>query len=169
MTEFAVEYARQVGEALAQRQWTIATAESCTGGLIGHLLTEIAGSSAYYLGGIVAYSNNVKAHHLRVPAAILEAEGAVSEATARAMAHGVREQLHTSIGVSTTGIAGPGGGTPTKPVGLVHICVITPETTLCRQYIFAGDRHENKQQTALRALELILTALDQTHRAEAGS
>lgn len=160
MSDSAIEYARQIGATLQQRQWTIATAESCTGGLLGHLLTEIAGSSAYYQGGIVAYSNEVKQRHLSVPAAILESEGAVSEATARAMAQGVRERIGTTVGVSTTGIAGPGGGTATKPVGLVYMCVATPETTLCRRYVFDGDRQQNKQYTALRALELILAALD---------
>ncbi|MBV9792246.1 MAG: CinA family protein [Chloroflexi bacterium] len=161
MTDSAIEYARQVGAALQQRQWTIATAESCTGGLLGHLLTEIAGSSAYYQGGVIAYSNEVKQSHLGVPAAILASEGAVSEATARAMAQGVRERIGTTVGVSTTGIAGPGGGTATKPVGLVYMCVATPETMLCRRYVFEGDRQQNKQYTALRALELILAALDQ--------
>lgn len=161
MTESAIEYARRIGETLQQRQWTIATAESCTGGLVGHLLTEIAGSSAYYLGGVIAYSNAVKQSHLGVPAALLETEGAVSEATACAMAQGIRERLSTMVGVSTTGIAGPGGGTATKPVGLVYMCVATPETMLCRRYVFNGDRQENKQQTALRAFELILAALDQ--------
>lgn len=161
MTDSAIEYARQIGAALQQRAWTIATAESCTGGLVGHLLTEIAGSSAYYQGGVIAYSNDVKQSHLGVPAAILETEGAVSEATARAMAQGVRERIGTSVGVSTTGIAGPGGGTAVKPVGLVYMCVVTPETTLCRRYVFDGDRQQNKQYTALRALELTLAALDQ--------
>ncbi|HEY0602980.1 MAG TPA: CinA family protein [Herpetosiphonaceae bacterium] len=161
MTEAAIEYSRRIGAALQQRHWTIATAESCTGGLVGHLLTEIAGSSAYYQGGVVAYSNAVKHSHLGVPSVILETEGAVSEATARAMAQGVRERLDTTVGVSTTGIAGPGGGTATKPVGLVYMCVVTPEATLCRRYVFDGDRQGNKQQTALRALELILAALEQ--------
>ncbi len=154
-----MEHAYQVGAALKRRQWTIATAESCTGGLIGHVLTEIAGSSAYYLGGMIAYSNAVKEHHLGVPRTTLETAGAVSEATALAMAQGVRERMQASVGVATTGIAGPGGGTPGKPVGLVFICVITPETTLSRRYVFDGDRQANKQQTALRALELILDAL----------
>ncbi len=159
MIASAIEHADQVGSALKRRQWSIATAESCTGGLIGHLLTEIAGSSAYYLGGMIAYSNAVKQHHLGVPQSILETEGAVSEATARAMAEGVRRGLHASVGVATTGIAGPGGGTASKPVGLVFICVATPATTLCRRYLFTGDRQANKQATALRALELILDAL----------
>jgi PncC family amidohydrolase len=159
MTASAIEYAQQVGAALTQRGWSIATAESCTGGLIGHLLTEIAGSSAYYQGGIIAYSNTIKEQQLGVAQATLETAGAVSEATALAMAHGVRTRLQTAVGVSTTGIAGPGGGTPTKPVGLVYICVVTPETTLCRRYIFDGDRQTNKQQTALRAFELISAAL----------
>src|SRR3712207_5216894 len=119
------ELAQHVGAQLQRRQLTVATAESCTGGLIGHLLTEIAGSSAYFMGGVIAYSNAVKHSLLDVPEATLAAVGAVSEETARAMAQGVRARLHTDIGIATTGIAGPGGGTPQKPVGLVYIAVAT--------------------------------------------
>jgi PncC family amidohydrolase len=166
MTDSALQRADRVGAALSQRQWTLASAESCTGGLIGHLITEIPGSSAYYLGGVVAYSNAVKARQLGVAEATLAAEGAVSEATAREMAQGVRERLRSSVGVATTGIAGPGGGTAAKPVGLVYICVATPATSICRRYVFAGDRHTIKQQTALHALELLLAALDQPDRSK---
>jgi PncC family amidohydrolase len=167
MTDSALQRAYQVGVALGQRQWTVASAESCTGGLIGHMLTEIAGSSAYYLGGVVAYSNQVKVRQLGVSEATLAVEGAVSEATAREMAQGVRERLRSSVGVATTGIAGPGGATATKPVGLVYICVTTPATSICQHYLFSGDRQAIKQQTALHALELILVALDQPDRSVA--
>ncbi len=147
---------QDVGHYLRSQCWTIATAESCTGGLIGHLLTEIAGSSDYYIGGMVAYSNAVKHVYLGVPEAILQFEGAVSEATARAMAEGVRRAMGSDIGLAVTGIAGPGGATPAKPVGLVYIAISTPQTTFCRRYQFGGDRSAVKQQSALAALRMVL-------------
>lgn len=151
--------AQQVGAALQTRGYTLATAESCTGGLIGHLITEIRGSSAYYVGGIVAYSNAVKRSLLDVPQVILASVGAVSEETARAMAAGVRARLDVDVGVATTGIAGPDGGSPAKPVGLVYISVQTPTATLVERRVFAGDRHAVKQQTAVAALQLLLNVL----------
>ncbi len=162
MTINDFELAQHVGERLQQRQMTVATAESCTGGLIGHLLTEIAGSSAYYMGGVVAYSNAVKQSLLEVPQATLASVGAVSEETARAMAQGVRSRLHTDVGIATTGIAGPGGGTPHKPVGLVFIAVATPNDVQCQRHVFEGDRPSVKQQTAAAALQLLLDVLHLT-------
>jgi len=160
MTKSAVELARRVGEALSIRGWTIATAESCTGGLLGDILTDIAGSSAYFVGGIVAYSNAVKQTHLGVSQATLASEGAVSDATVRAMAQGARERLQADVGIATTGIAGPGGGTATKPVGLVYICVTTPTTTVSQHFVFTGDRRSNKLATAEAALEFVLNVLE---------
>lgn len=154
-----LDLARRAGDLLQARRLTLATAESCTGGLIGHLITDIAGSSAYYVGGIIAYSNAVKQSQLGVPQATLETVGAVSEETALAMAAGIRTKLHAAVGVATTGIAGPGGGTAAKPVGLVYIAVATPLTTLCRRHVFNGDRHAIKQQTAVAALQLLLNVL----------
>ena len=159
MSEADKELARQLGLALNARGWTIATAESCTGGLIGHLLTEIAGSSAYYLGGIVAYSNAVKQQQLGVPSDVLDTVGAVSAETASAMAQGVRGRLDADIAVATTGIAGPGGGSATKPVGLVYIAVATSTGVRTRRCFFNGDRMAVKQQTAQTALQLVLDAL----------
>lgn len=152
------ELAQRIGEILQNRSLTLATAESCTGGLIGHLITEIAGSSAYYVGGIVAYNNAVKEAQLGVPRTILESVGAVSEEAAQAMAAGVRTRLHADVGVATTGIAGP-GGTATKPVGLVYICVSTASTTRVERHVFSADRHAVKQQTAAAALHLLLNVL----------
>lgn len=159
MTINDFELAQHVGQQLQHHKRTVATAESCTGGLIGHLLTEIAGSSAYYVGGIVAYSNAVKQSQLDVPQTIIESMGAVSEETARAMAEGVRTRLDADLGVATTGIAGPGGGTPTKPVGLVYIAVASAGGTQCQRHIFGGDRHSVKQQTAAAALQLLRDSL----------
>lgn len=150
---------RHVGERLQARGWTIATAESCTGGLIGHLLTEIAGSSAYYIGGVVAYSNEIKRDQLGVSQTTLDNVGAVSEETARAMAEGVRARFRTHVGVATTGIAGPGGGTATKPVGLVYVAVVTPDRTETQRFVFHGDRSSVKQQTASAAFHLLLNVL----------
>lgn len=159
MIEEAPELARRVGTALKARSYTLAAAESCTGGLLGHLITEIAGSSEYYLGGVVAYSNDVKHALLGVPRDILNTVGAVSEETARAMAQGVRAQIRADVGIATTGIAGPGGGTPDKPVGLVWICVQTPDSVQRARHIFRGDRHAVKQQTAAAAFQLLLDSL----------
>src|SRR5690606_25169764 len=107
-----------VGRMLAARSLTLATAESCTGGLLGHRITNIPGASAYYRGGVVVYGNTTKVELLDVDAAVIAADGAVSESVARQMAEGVRARLNADLGVATTGIAGPGGGTPEKPVGM---------------------------------------------------
>jgi len=115
-----------VGARLLQRQQTLAVAESCTGGGLGHMLTTVAGSSAYFWGGIIAYNNRVKVNLLKVDPAVLDREGAVSATVAEQMAKGVRAALDTDWAISITGIAGPGGGSPTKPVGLVYIGLATP-------------------------------------------
>lgn len=159
MTTAELGLAQQVGAALTQRGWTLVTAESCTGGMIGHIITEIAGSSAYYLGGIVAYSNAVKQAQLGVAQTTLETVGAVSAETAQAMAEGVRTRLHADVAVATTGIAGPGGGSVAKPVGLVFIAVATAAGTTSQRYVFEGDRAAIKRQTAQTALQLVVDAL----------
>lgn len=139
--------------------WTLAAAESCTGGLVTHVLTEIPGSSSYLRGGIVAYANEVKEAQLGVPAAVLDAHGAVSAQVAVAMADGVRERLGTTIGVSATGIAGPGGGSAAKPVGLTYVAVAGLGPATVRRFVWAGDRTRNKQESARAALELVLQRL----------
>src|ERR687885_365171 len=125
----ATELARTAGERLRPPGGDVATAEARTGGLVSHWLTEIAGSSEYYQGSVIAYDNAVKRDLLGVNPATLQSAGAVSEACAREMAEGARRLLGTEVVVSTTGIAGPGGGSPEKPVGLVYIVVATPEDT----------------------------------------
>jgi len=124
--------------------------------LIGHLVTSVPGSSEYYIGGIIAYSNAVKRDVLGVPEELLRAVGAVSPECAEAMARGVRALLKTDYAVATTGIAGPGGGTPTKPVGLVYIACAGPEGTVVEEHRFTGDRWENIAQAAEAALHLLL-------------
>ena len=138
--------------------WTVATAESCTGGLIAHAITEIAGSSAYFRGGVIAYSNDVKERELGVPAEMLEAHGAVSAQVARAMANGVRDSLGVDLAVSVTGIAGPDGGTDAKPVGLTYIGVVGPGGTEVRRFVWTFDRHRNKVASAEAGLRLLLEA-----------
>lgn len=141
-----------------QEEITVATAESCTGGNVAGRITRIAGSSAYMMGGIVSYSNDAKAKLLGVPQEVLENPGAVSEECARLMAEGARKQFGTTHAVSTTGIAGPGGGTDRKPVGLVYIAVATPEGTAVEEHHFSGDRAQVIESATARALELLVSA-----------
>jgi len=138
---------------------TIATAESCTGGNVAARITSVAGSSAYMLGGIVAYANSAKEHLLGVDRAILEQHGAVSEACAIAMAEGARKAFGATWAVSTTGIAGPGGATATKPVGLVYVAVAGPELTGCVQLLLAGDRADVTEAATQRALTALRNQL----------
>ena len=142
-----------LGGLLRDRDATIAAAESATGGLIGHRLTGVAGASDYFMGGIVAYANRVKTAVLGVEAAAIREHGAVSEAVAKQMAAGVRAALETTLGVSTTGIAGPTGGTPDKPVGTVWVGVADADGAHARQHQFVEDRSLNKQLFASATLE----------------
>lgn len=137
------------------RGWTLATAESCTGGLLGNLITDQPGSSEFYLGGVIAYSNRSKRELLGVGDDILKTPGAVSSQTALAMARGVRKLFLSSIGVAITGIAGPGGGGPGKPVGLVYVAVCGPKGEMAKQYLFSGSRREAKLRSAEQAIALL--------------
>ena len=150
----------QLGEALRERGWTIAFAESCTGGLVGHRMTNIPGSSDYYLGSVTAYAYNAKEHLLGVEAATLEQYGAVSKPTVLEMANGIRYALSADLGISISGIAGPGGGTTEKPVGLVWIGVSSPDQVKAKRFNFAGERLEVKQQAAEEALRMALETLE---------
>ena len=157
----------QVGVALLQRGWTISAAESCTGGLILHRLTNIPGSSAYVQGGVVAYSNQVKQSLLHVKSGTLIAHGAVSEQTASEMVQGVRELLKTDIALSVTGIAGPDGGSDEKPVGLTYIALAGPgDYLVCQRHIWDGDRDEIKRASADAALQLALDFLRQATQSD---
>ncbi len=148
-----------IAQLLRERKQTLATAESCTGGLIGSLLTDVSGSSDYYLGGIIAYANEVKQNVLGVDAATLAAAGAVSEPTALAMAHGVRHLLGSDYALSTTGIAGPTGGTADKPVGLVYMALVGPDVARCERHIWDRDRIGNKLLSAQRAIQMLIEHL----------
>ncbi|HEY1016408.1 MAG TPA: CinA family protein [Herpetosiphonaceae bacterium] len=161
MADRLYELAERVIGALIARGWTAASAESCTGGQIGHALTEIPGSSAAYLGGVIAYANEIKIGQLGVPAAIIDAVGAVSPETARAMAEGARERLGATVGLATTGIAGPGGGSADKPVGLVYLSLALPGETLVERHIWAGGRSANKLQSVERILAWLLERIEE--------
>lgn len=151
--------AERVGAACRVRGVTLATAESCTGGLVSHLITEIPGSSNYYVGGLVTYADRVKVSLAAVPAQVLEAHGAVSAQVALAMAEGARASLGAGIVVAVTGIAGPGGGTPDKPVGLTYVAVSDADGGDVRRYTWDLDRSGNKRASAAAALALILEHL----------
>lgn len=139
------------------REWglTLAAAESCTGGLLSHRITNVPGSSDYYLGSVTAYANTVKEQLLGVPRDVLEARGAVSQETALAMARGARRLLGADLALSITGIAGPGGGTPGKPVGLTYIALAAPDGEWVEEHRWTGDRSANKAASASAALALL--------------
>lgn len=157
-----VSLVARVGERCLALGRRIATVESCTGGLVGHLITETPGSSAYYVGGFVTYSDESKQAMVGVPADVLTAHGAVSAQTAIAMAVGGRDRTGAEIGVSVTGIAGPDGGSPAKPVGLTYVAVADGDGTAVRRYVWAGSRAENKRASAQAALELVLERIQAT-------
>ncbi len=144
---------------LKEKALTISTAESCTGGGIGHAVTAVSGSSSVYAGGVISYTNEVKEKVLGVPAEILEQYGAVSSQTAKAMAEGVRNLLHTDFGVSVTGLAGPNGDGSGKPVGLVYIGVSDKTSADVHEFVFKGDRQSVRAQAVDAAIELLLNAI----------
>jgi PncC family amidohydrolase len=152
----AAPIAKRLGDVLTQKGLTIAVAESCTGGLICHRITNVPGSSNYFLMGIVAYSDEAKEKRLGVDRALLEKSGAVSRDVVLAMARGIRDLARSDVGLGVTGIAGPEGGTPEKPVGLVFVAAVTGAHERVERNIFAGDRAAIKQQTADAALALVL-------------
>jgi nicotinamide-nucleotide amidase len=149
-----------VGHALTARGWTVAAAESCTGGLLGARLTRRAGSSAYVQGTIVGYSNAAKTALLAIPEATIQTHGAVSAQVAEALAEGARTALGADVGLGVTGIAGPGGGTPDKPVGTVHLAVVSPQGRRAGALLLPGDRDQVRHRTvvtAMHELRLLLT------------
>ncbi|MBF0593528.1 MAG: CinA family protein [Candidatus Omnitrophica bacterium] len=137
---------------------TLAVAESCTGGLIAHTLTNIPGSSVFFKGGVVAYANEIKSRFLKVPSTLIKTHGAVSAPVARAMAEGIRQQFKADIALATTGIAGPGGGTPQKPVGLVFIAMACAQKTVVKKCFFTGSRTAIKTQAGKTALTMLSNA-----------
>jgi PncC family amidohydrolase len=151
-----VELARRVGRVFRERGLHLATAESCTGGLVAHLITEVAGSSDYFSGALVTYDNDVKVELADVPSDVLAAHGAVSAQVARAMAEGTRRRLGVDVAVAVTGIAGPDGGTADKPVGLTYVAVADLDGSDVRRHVWSGDRSGNKRLSAAAALDFLL-------------
>jgi nicotinamide-nucleotide amidase len=148
-----------VGSLLIEKQLSISIAESCTGGNISHLITSVPGSSTYFMGSVIAYSNNVKTNTLSVPAEIIEKYGAVSQEVVELMAKGVKGLFNTDCAIATTGIAGPDGGSPQKPVGTVWIAVIYKENIKSVKYLFGDNRERNIIRSSLSALNMMRNLL----------
>jgi nicotinamide-nucleotide amidase len=163
--EGKVTFATALLELLLERQLTLAVAESCTGGLAQELVTNVPGASRVFLGGVVTYANEVKTALLGVDAGLIATHGAVSTEVARAMAEGVRERLGASLGLSFTGIAGPDGGTPEKPVGLVHLALATATGTVAAQRVFPGNREQVRRRAVFAGFSLIRRRLLEPERA----
>jgi PncC family amidohydrolase len=150
----------ELGTALRAKGMKLAVAESCTGGKVSDMITSVAGSSDYFLGGVVSYSNEAKVALLQVDSGMLMSEGAVSEAVAVQMADGARRAFGADVGLSTTGIAGPGGGSASKPIGLVFIAVSVRDTRVCRRHVFPGSREDVKRGSSEAAIALAREVLD---------
>lgn len=151
--------AERVGAACRDRGWSLGTAESCTGGLVAHVITEVAGSSDSFRGGLVTYADAVKVALADVPRATIAAHGAVSAQVAVAMAEGARRRLAVDIAVAITGVAGPGGGTRAKPVGLTYVAVADAAGDDVRRFHWGFDRSGNKRASAAAALTMVLERL----------
>jgi nicotinamide-nucleotide amidase len=154
-----VRLAERIQARFIEQRRTLATAESCTGGLVSHVLTEVSGSSAYFVGGAVTYGDPLKHSVLDVPETTLERHGAVSAQTAVAMAEGARSRFGADVAVAVTGIAGPTGATPGKPVGLTYVAVADANGHDVRRFNWTADRSGNKLLSAAAALELIMERL----------
>lgn len=150
----------RLGEGCAARGLRVATVESCTGGLVGHAITEVPGSSAWFVGGFVTYSNELKHQSVGVPDDVLAAHGAVSAQVAMAMASGGRARTGADLAVSVTGIAGPDGGSAAKPVGLTYVAVADADGITVRRFVWSGDRSDNKRESAEAALALLIERIE---------
>lgn len=149
----------KIHKSLVKKQKTLAVAESCTGGLLSFLLTELAGSSKYYMLGVVTYSNKAKENILKIPPALIQRNGAVSKAVAEMMADSIKRLGKTDYAIGITGIAGPGGGTKEKPKGTVYIAVTSRRKKISEKFSFKGTRKLVQKQAALKALELLQATL----------
>ena len=152
--------ASRLQAAAIARSVSVATAESCTGGLVGHSITEVPGSSGYFRGTVVSYADDLKVRLLGVPEAILERHGAVSAQVAVAMAEGARTVLGATYAVAVTGVAGPQGGTAAKPVGRTYVAAVGPQGHEVRRHTWSGARASNKQDSARSALELLIELIE---------
>lgn len=150
----------RIGRILRERRMKIAVAESCTGGLIANRITNIQGASDYFDMGFVTYSNDSKELYLFVPEEVIAEKGAVSSEVAKEMAEGVKETTEADVALSVTGVAGPGGGTPEKPIGTVYVGLASKDGTVVRKFLFSGDRLSIKEQTSEEALKMVLDYLE---------
>ncbi|MEA2549007.1 MAG: nicotinamide-nucleotide amidase [Chloroflexota bacterium] len=157
-----VELADRLQAACLAAGSTVALAESCTGGMVAAAITEVAGSSGYFVGGIVSYANEAKRDLLGIDPAILAAHGAVSAQVARAMATGARERFGATLAASVTGIAGPDGGSAAKPVGLTYIGVADADGVDVRRIVWSGDRSANRRDSTIAVLEMLVGRVEQT-------
>jgi nicotinamide-nucleotide amidase len=157
--DLTMKLEKVIGDLLRERRWTLSIAESCTGGLISDRITDVSGSSDYFEGGMVTYSNESKARHLGIPLDYIKRYGAVSPQVAKRMAQGVRKAFNTTFGLSTTGVAGPTGGTKRSPIGRVFIGVASGKRTWVKQEDFKGSRREIKKQAAERSIEFLYKIL----------
>jgi nicotinamide-nucleotide amidase len=155
---------KTIGELLRERKWTLAIAESCTGGLVCDRITDVSGSSGYFMGGMVTYSNESKAEHLGISLDYIKKYGAVSSQVAKKMAQGVRETFNTTFGLSTTGVAGPTGGTKRSPVGRVFIGIASGKRIWVKKLDFKGNRREIKEKAIKRSLEFFYEILVSSRR-----
>jgi PncC family amidohydrolase len=154
-----INLVNKVSDELKKQRQTLATAESCTGGLLAHTLTNISGSSNYFDRGVISYSNTSKKDLLDVPEQLLQKYGAVSQQVAEHMAKGIRQKASVDYGIATTGIAGPTGGTKDKPIGLIYIAIATKDSVITKRFLFSGNRLTNKENTVTAVLELLLELL----------
>jgi PncC family amidohydrolase len=150
-----MELERTIGNLLREKGWTLSIAESCTGGLICDRITNVPGSSDYFMGGMVTYSNESKTEHLGIPSGFIKKYGAVSSQVARKMAQGVRKTFHTNFGLSTTGVAGPTGGTKRSPIGRVFIGICDGKRTWVKKRDLKGSRSEIKKKATEEALQFL--------------
>jgi PncC family amidohydrolase len=157
--EELLELARRVAAACREHKTRLGAAESCTGGLVGHVITEVPGSSDYFVGSLVTYANEIKVGLAAVPEQVLAAHGAVSAHVAKAMADGARQRLGVDMAVAVTGVAGPDGGSEAKPVGLTYVAVADADGDDVRRFVWASDRTGNKRLSAAAALELVVERL----------
>jgi len=160
MEKELIDAADRVLKSCRSRGWTVATAESCTGGMVAAALTAIAGSSDVMDRGFVTYTNEAKNEMIGVPMGLFETVGAVSEEVARAMAEGAMKTAGVDLACGITGVAGPGGGSAEKPVGLVHIAAASADKTIHERCLFDGDRHAIRLVSALKALEMMKSLAD---------
>jgi nicotinamide-nucleotide amidase len=151
---------QMIGRLLLNKKKTLSTAESCTGGFISHLITKVAGSSQFYIGSIISYSNEIKEHELGVSTSVLETDGAVSQPVVEQMAKAIREKYNTDYSIAASGIAGPSGGTEEKPVGTVWVAIATSDKIISEKFLFGNDRVRNIQKTANAALNMLRKELE---------